>query len=545
MAAKYITYFPKPLLNDLVTGKWLPVVGAGMSLNAVVPAGKKMPLWAGLSKELGDELADFSSTSTLDAISAYEHEFGRARLIERLSEILLIKEAQPGNAHKEFCTIPFDIVCTTNFDFLLERQYDLTPRYVYPVVDEEQLSINTGNAGTLLLKLHGDLRHPKRLVVTETDYDGFLASYPLLATYLANQLITKTAVFVGYSLDDPDFRQIWHIVSDRLGRARRMAYAVAVNAHSADIARFERRGVKVINLPGSREKYGEVLAGAFKELREYMRDNVISVSKVTEEQPLRELLLPRDSASRLCFLSLPLDLLPFYRERIFPVVEEAGFVPVTADDVVTPGDNVSAKLDALIDRASVMIVDLTSPWTTAEYRMAIARLKGAEAETANRRPLRLIVVVTDSEQLPPSTHDFPVITRRNKISDEPEAFVTELGNRMRTIAVEIGVGSLAEPMRLFEAKEYRAAVISAMTLLEAKLRERLNKIPWPQTRRPLSLRSLVDQAAEQQVISQQLRPRIDSWMRTRNEVVHSSMPITKAQAQEIVEGVMKLIDQWK
>jgi hypothetical protein len=545
VAAKYITYFPKPLLNDLVTGKWLPVVGAGMSLNAVVPAGKKMPLWAGLSKELGDELADFSSTSTLDAISAYEHEFGRARLIERLSEILLIKEAQPGNAHKEFCTIPFDIVCTTNFDFLLERQYDLTPRYVYPVVDEEQLSINTGNAGTLLLKLHGDLRHPKRLVVTETDYDGFLASYPLLATYLANQLITKTAVFVGYSLDDPDFRQIWHIVSDRLGRARRMAYAVAVNAHSADIARFERRGVKVINLPGSREKYGEVLAGAFKELREYMRDNVISVSKVTEEQPLRELLLPRDSASRLCFLSLPLDLLPFYRERIFPVVEEAGFVPVTADDVVTPGDNVSAKLDALIDRASVMIVDLTSPWTTAEYRMAIARLKGAEAETANRRPLRLIVVVTDSEQLPPSTHDFPVITRRNKISDEPEAFVTELGNRMRTIAVEIGVGSLAEPMRLFEAKEYRAAVISAMTLLEAKLRERLNKIPWPQTRRPLSLRSLVDQAAEQQVISQQLRPRIDSWMRTRNEVVHSSMPITKAQAQEIVEGVMKLIDQWK
>jgi hypothetical protein len=545
VAAKYITYFPKPLLNDLVTGKWLPVVGAGMSLNAVVPAGKKMPLWAGLSKELGDELADFSSTSTLDAISAYEHEFGRARLIERLSEILLIKDAQPGNAHKEFCTIPFDIVCTTNFDFLLERQYDLTPRYVYPVVDEEQLSINTGNAGTLLLKLHGDLRHPKRLVVTETDYDGFLNSYPLLATYLANQLITKTAVFVGYSLEDPDFRQIWHIVSDRLGRARRMAYAVAVNAHSADIARFERRGVKVINLPGSREKYGEVLAGAFKELREYIRDNVISVSKVTEEQPLRELLLPRDSASRLCFLSLPLDLLPFYRERVFPVVEEAGFVPVTADDVVTPGDNVSAKLDALIDRASAMIVDLTSPWTTAEYRMAIARLKGAEAETANRRPLRLIVVVTDSEQLPPSAHDFPVITRRNKISDEPEAFVTELGNQMRTIAVEIGVGSLAEPTRLFEAKEYRAAVISAMTLLEAKLRERLNKIPWPQTRRPLSLRSLVDQAAEQQVISQQLRPRIDSWMRTRNEVVHSSMPITKAQAQEIVEGVMELIDQWK
>ena len=55
----------------------------------------------------------------------------------------------------------------------------------------------------------------------------FLPAIPLLATYLANQLITKTAVFVGYSLDDPDFRQIWHIVSDRLGRSRRMAYTLA------------------------------------------------------------------------------------------------------------------------------------------------------------------------------------------------------------------------------------------------------------------------------------------------------------------------------
>ena len=149
-----------------------------------------------------------------------------------------------------------------------------------------------------------------------------------------------------------------------------------------------------------------------------MRDNVISVSKVTEEQPLRELLLPRDSTTRLCFFSLPLELLAFYRERVFPVVQEAGFVPVTADDVVTPGDNVSAKIDALIDRASVMVVELTSTWTMAEYRMAIARLKGAEADSPHRRRLQLIVVVTHSEQVPPSAHDIPVITRPNIVIED-------------------------------------------------------------------------------------------------------------------------------
>jgi hypothetical protein len=543
MAFKYIPHFPKPVLDDLLTGKWLPVVGAGMSLNATTPAGKKMPLWGDLSSELTSELGDFAPTSVLDGISAYEHEFGRTRLIERLSEILLISDSQPGNAHKEFCTIPFDIVCTTNFDFLLERQYDLTPRYVYPVIDEEQLSINAGSAGTVLLKLHGDLRHPGRLIVTEADYDAFLANYPLMATYVSNQLITKTAVFIGYSLEDPDFRQIWHVVSERIGRMRRKAYTIVINARPADIARYERRGVKVINVPGTRDRYGEILAATFRELREYMLDNVIKVSQVTEEQPLRELLLPRDATTRLCFFSLPLEFLPFYRERVFPVVQEAGFVPVTTDDVVTPGDTITAKLETLIDRASVMVVELSS-WTMAEYRMAIARITAPDAGRASlggaqRKPFRLIIVVTDREQVPAFAQDLPVIIRPDIIAEDPEGFIEQLGNMLQGMATQIGVGKESEPQRLLNAKEYRAAVISAMILLETKLRDRLNKVPWPQARRPMSIRNLIELGIEHRILPPTLKPRLEAWVRLRNEAVHSAVDISKAQATEVVNGVME------
>jgi hypothetical protein len=355
---KYLEYFPKPLLDDLINGRWLPVVGAGLSLNAKVPLGKSVPLWGELGKRLEADLNDFASSGPLDAISAFEHEFGRARLIERLSEILLLREALPGEAHRQFCSIPFDLVCTTNFDFLLERQYDLTPRYVYPVVDEEQLSLNVSRDGTLLLKLHGDLRHPSRLVVTEGDYDAFLSKYPLIATYLSNLLIAKTAVLIGYSLDDPDFRQVWQIVAQRLGRSRRQSYAIAVGAKPADVARFARRGVTVINLPGNRDKYGEILAGAFEELGAHWRNKILSVSTVTEEEPLRELLLPRDASTRLCFFAVPLHRLPYYRDRVFPSVEALGLVPVTADDVISPGDSVSAKIDALMDRSVAIIVEV-------------------------------------------------------------------------------------------------------------------------------------------------------------------------------------------
>jgi hypothetical protein len=140
MASKYLNKFPKPLLEDLVTGRWLPIVGAGFSRNAVLPPQKQMPLWPELGQLLTAELREFEPSSPLDAISAYEHEYGRPKLIERLSELLYIDQARPGEAHKAFCSIQFDIVCTTNFDFLLERQYELIPRHCTPLIDEDQLA---------------------------------------------------------------------------------------------------------------------------------------------------------------------------------------------------------------------------------------------------------------------------------------------------------------------------------------------------------------------------------------------------------------------
>ena len=536
MATKYLNHFPKPLLDDLVNGRWLPVIGAGMSLNASMPPHAKMPLWGELSKLFADELKDYSPTSVLDAISAYEHEFGRARLIERLAELLHLNTAQPGPAHKEFCSLPFDIVCTTNFDFLLENQYERT---VHPVVDEDQLSINIGSVGTLLLKLHGDLRHPKRLVVTEADYDGFLANYPLIATYLSNQLITKTAVFVGYSLEDPDFRQIWHVVSDRLGKTRRMAYAILVNAKPGDIARFERRGVKVVNLPGSSERYGEVLAAAFSELREYRRDNAAPTLKPTEEKPLQQLLLPRDAMTRLCFFSLALDVLPFYRDQIFPLAEAAGLVPVTAADVINLGDSVSAKIDTLIDRAAVIVVDLSTPWTHAELGLAVARAK-QNPDQPNRRRLKLIPVITDFEQLPVWAMEFQTLRRGDLLSDDSEEFVQELAYIFAAVAEELGIALNTEPRRLFEAKEYRAAVISAMTLLEATLRERLGKLPALQVERALSLQQLLRRVPDD-FFHPVSRGDILDWIKLRNQVVHSAKLATKSEARTIVEGVERIL----
>ncbi|WP_279489085.1 SIR2 family NAD-dependent protein deacylase [Aeromonas veronii] len=256
----------------------------------------------GLAKKVAASLPEYQYTTALEAISAYSHEFSRVKLVELLSSALLITTIQPAKAHEEFCRLPFEKVVTTNFDFLLEQGYSRISKYCIPLISEEQLAVGSYQAGVRLLKLHGDLHHPNRLVVTEEDYDAFLSSYPLLATHLSSLLIDHTPLFIGYSLDDPDFRQVWQVVKERLGTLRRPAYVLQVGAASHTVARYERRGVKVINLPRTPSlSYAQVLECVFKELLEYWSTKVISLSTATEPEPQAELSLPADAQSRLAF----------------------------------------------------------------------------------------------------------------------------------------------------------------------------------------------------------------------------------------------------
>jgi len=385
-----------------------------------------------------------------------------------------------------------------------------------------------------LLKLHGDLNHPKRLVATEEDYDAFLERYPVIATYLSNFLITRTAVLIGYSLDDPDFRQIWQVVGERLGKARRLAYVLSVGARPPEVARFERRGVKVINLPGSKQKYGEILTEVFGELRDYWRDNVVTSSYVTEEGPLRELSLPQDSATRLCFFALPLSALPFYRERVFPLVRNAGLVPVTANDIVSPGENFLAKIDALISRAELVAVDASSDATLAEARMVLSR----------KEPHKFVIIAEEGAQISSDLQSSRIMLRPGLASVDVQSFLNSLEEWLDQAARDLEPTLSSEPRRLLTSNEHRAAVISAITHLEMTLRERLDlqRIHLRQRRRGkvISVAEMLNIARERNLLGKFEVKQVLEWLYIRNHAVHSRANVTAKIAQDIVDGVEEI-----
>lgn len=542
---KYIQSIPKPLLEDILNNQCIPKIGAGFSLNCDLPKGKRMPLWNDIGKSFAEDLNNYPYSNALDAISAYSFEYSRSKLVEKLSQLLFITEANPGNAHKAFCRIPFDIICTTNFDFLLERAYDDVGKYCLPIIDEEQLAIGSNQLinhtkNVILLKLHGDLHHPNRLVATEQDYDSFLDNYPLISTYLSNLLITRTPLFIGYSLDDTDFRQIWQIISNRLGDLRRPAYVLSVGTKQETISRYKRRGVNVINL--NAKSYCEVFEKLFEEIRDYWIENLPNKNIVFNEQTIAELSLPADVSNRLCYISIPISQASFYKSYIFPIIKSYGFSPISSDELLLPGDNIKARETAIIEKADMIIFD-------AEDTKDIIKIRNI----LEKRPKSLHLLILSSninnsiDAALNINHKIQFVNKhlsRNNILTIIENWLTEVSEK-------IIFDLTNEPERLLNKREYKAAVISAFILLETELRKIFDLIDVERSyiakniikiSHPLSIRQMLKLAYENGILNNVLYHEFDRMLNLRNRLIHGEkQSVTQREVSKMIEGVNQII----
>lgn len=513
---------PPPLLDDLIAGRWLPMIGSGYSKNAHLPPGETMPDWRQLADQLAADLPDYESESPIDTISAYEEAFGRSRIVERMSDLLHIRSARPGRAHEMLCRVAPDILLTTNFDFLLERAFDDIRQPCRPLLTEDQLPQAPLEGQSRLLKLHGDLNHPRQLVATEDDFDSFLAARPLMATFTANLLVTVTPVLIGYSFDDPDMRSIWSLIRGRLGSLRRRGYVLKVKTSSTEIARFRRRGFIVVELPG--DDYEAVFAELFEELGAALGGSVTQVANATEDEIAAQLILPPDEPSRLCFCAVPVRLLPWYRREIFPIIEEAGYVTVTRDEIIPVGANVATTVRALLARSELALVDAGSFSTSFELGMAVQELG----------PERVVVLLDVDQQVPADLRGVRVLFRAVDSIEHPESLIAEL----RSAIPRADAGrQRSQPGQLLQQGHFNAAVAVTFGLLEQQLRTQFAA----GSERPPSLIRLVGLAADAGFLTDEERQRFQQWIGLRNYAVHSGDEVDPHAARLAVGDVEMLL----
>ena len=525
----YYDRLPRLLQDEFLEGRWLPVVGAGMSANAVAPPNRTPPTW----NALGDGVASYldrghGTSGPVDAISTFEQRYGRLSLIDKLRDLLLIDEVEPTAVNLAFARIPFDTVLTSNIDFVLEDAWRTIRWPFEPIVGEQRLASRRRSRATLLVKFHGDVHHPNELVVAEDDYDRFLINFPLLSTFVASLLITRVPVLLGYSAEDPDFRALLALLTNRLGRNSTTPWVILAKASPSQVARYERRGVRVVVLETrTNASHGEVFRQFFSQLAKALPAAAGSRAEATEDALLTELRVSPPSGALVVFMAGN-ERLARYRETIFPLLRARGLMPVTPDEVQSQPSLKLASLTQLLQKASAVVVDLrdrdragSSDFSVVLSAVDVGRILviGRPSETPNFELARLHHVLVDE----PDDHSQSL--HASALDDQLISLITDLAQPRKA-----GLSQESIRARL-QSGDVTMAFLEAVVAVESALRGNAEV-------RHSTFRQLVHEAKD--LVPAQVAVLQEAY-KLRGEFLHRGINPPPSRAQELTLALLEIL----
>lgn len=213
------------LLTDFESGKVAVFAGSGISTES------RSVLRHNFYDEVADELHFEGCTLSFpDLMEQYcSQPNGRIKLLtkirNRFKHINSFPELKKIAAkfHYELSTLYLvKTIVTTNWDMYFEEFCAATP-----FVSDQDLAF-WESEDRRVLKIHGSINNYGSIVATATDYSRCLERLHtgLIGGILKTLFATETIVFIGYSLSDTDFLNIWHFVSEQMDGLQRQAYVI-------------------------------------------------------------------------------------------------------------------------------------------------------------------------------------------------------------------------------------------------------------------------------------------------------------------------------
>jgi hypothetical protein len=165
---------------------------------------------------------------------------------------------------------------TTNYDDFLERSFAIHGRQCSAVAVEAHIAevLKSRSRGQAIgdceiVKFHGDLSNPSRMVLSESDYEKRLRFAEVEDQRLKSDMLGRALLFIGYSFRDWNVSYLFRLVNDQFGDlpsapTGRRAY-IAVSAPSDfEYELFRARNIEV--LPIRRLSMTEDIVEILKEL---------------------------------------------------------------------------------------------------------------------------------------------------------------------------------------------------------------------------------------------------------------------------------------
>lgn len=216
-------------------------VGAGIS----IPAG--LPSWSEVIEEIQSKLGEgFQESDFLKVPQYYYNEHGKNNYTALMRKIFKFgKKLYPRSIHRKILDFQTQYIITTNYDNLLEDAAFERNEIMDIIACDKDLSY--GIAGKKLIKMHGDFEHDN-FVLKEDDYLHYSMNFRLIETYIKALIAGNIVLFIGYSFNDPDLKQIFAWVKEVLGSDMPQSYIIEINEDfsSAKTDYFKNYGIKIL-----------------------------------------------------------------------------------------------------------------------------------------------------------------------------------------------------------------------------------------------------------------------------------------------------------
>lgn len=141
-------------------------------------------------------------------------------------------------------------IVTTNYDKVLERLF--SDGYTYLTYKSDNIAASIRQGRPIVLKLHGTVDDPAGMILTRLDFSHLRRSGNQALAVLEALALTRTVLFLGYSLHDPDL----HLILENQFGASGATVGHYLLAHSRAVSDEQRNvfssafGVEVLKYSG-------------------------------------------------------------------------------------------------------------------------------------------------------------------------------------------------------------------------------------------------------------------------------------------------------
>ncbi len=237
--------WPDSLVKDIANGRCVVFLGSGVSCNSQNAAGKRPKAWRALLEEAARQVGGRRQKIIMNCIKRCDYlmacelvkiALGDDAFCDYLKKEFLTPGYLPADIHKDILGLYAPIVITPNFDKIYDVYVTSETAGTIPVLNHYSNSIidYIRKGDQIVLKIHGTIDDPKKLIFTKKEYAKARNEYAPFYKLLEALILTKTFLFLGAGLNDPDIQLLLENYNFQYDSSRKHFFVIHDKEYSDD-----------------------------------------------------------------------------------------------------------------------------------------------------------------------------------------------------------------------------------------------------------------------------------------------------------------------